>query len=150
MLGERRTETGSLLPCDLKLAGPVISPSLWDNGLGRSSWFPELPSPTRPMEGQRAQCAVWLLYVCVYVCVLSSCDCRYYCHKLFFKTYDVKWILKAESEIQLTVKEHKSFHSGVIFLNKKKVFDKYPQFSEASGALESSLTWPITPFSRHL
>lgn len=28
MLGERRTETGSLLPCDLRLAGPVISPSL--------------------------------------------------------------------------------------------------------------------------
>lgn len=28
MLGERRTETGSLLLCDLRLAGPVISPSL--------------------------------------------------------------------------------------------------------------------------
>lgn len=67
MLGEQRTETGSLLPCDLRLAGPVISPSLWDNGLGRSSWFPELPSPTRPMKGQRAQCADWLLYVCVCV-----------------------------------------------------------------------------------
>lgn len=69
MLGERRTETGSLLPCDLRLAGPVISPSLWDNGLGCSSCFPQLSSISQPTKSQRPQCAVWLLRVCV-------CECK--------------------------------------------------------------------------
>lgn len=76
MLGERRTETGSLLSCDLRLAGPVISPSLWDNGLGWSSCFPELSSISQPTKSQRPQCAVWLLHVGVCECkTLSEHPC---------------------------------------------------------------------------